>query len=105
MKIKRFNFQELWRRKWDILEGYFNRHLNFWDRLRINRIKNKRLFICRQNECGLYDPDGSSENAFVRGVESCGGCGCVLEEKTSCLGCSCYLAEINKVPKWTAEKE
>ena len=103
--IKRWNLLKLWKRKAQILEGYFNRHLNFWKKDDIESISQKRLAICRSNKCGFYDPDGSSEAAFLKGKESCGGCGCVLVEKTSCMSCSCYLEELNEKPLWKAVKD
>lgn len=99
--IKRIDFQDLWKRRKQIIEGYFNRYLNFKNKKTIQDISNERLLICRSNICGLYDKDGTSELAYVKGAESCGGCGCMLAEKTSCLSCDCYLAEINQVPLWT----
>jgi hypothetical protein len=100
--IKRWNFQELWKRKSQIIEGYFNKYINFWNRRKIKKISKERIQICRKNICGFYDKDGTSEAAYVKGKESCGGCGCVLEEKTSCMSCGCYLLEINLKPLWEA---
>ena len=100
--LKRINFQDLWKRRKQIIEGYFNKYLNFKEKQSIKEISYGRLLKCRSNVCGFYDKDGSSELAYMSGVESCGGCGCGLSEKTSCLSCECYLAEINKVPLWAA---
>ena len=104
MMIKKIDWRDLWARRKQIIEGYYNTYLNFEQRQQIRQISEKRLAICRSNKCGLYDGDGSSPTAYVEGAESCGGCGCVLKEKTSCFSCECYLAEINKTPLWSAIK-
>lgn len=103
MKIKRLNIKELWKRKAQIIEGYYNRYLNFRNENKIKVISEYRMKICRTNTCGLYDKHGWSKNAYIKGAESCGGCGCVLKEKTSCLSCFCYLQEIGEPPLWKSE--
>lgn len=102
--LKRLDFRDLWKRKKEIIEGFYNRYLNISKRIQISNISTKRLLICRSNLCGYYDPYGTSEMAYIYGAETCGGCGCGLEEKTSCLSCSCFLAEIGKNPMWTSEE-
>lgn len=77
-----------------IVEGAYN---NFVPTELVKVVREKRLNICRSNKCGMYDPNGESENAIMKNTESCGSCGCVLTLKTACLSCSCpenYWGEI-----------
>lgn len=99
--------QKAWENRSQIAEGLYNTYIN--NTKEIYDIGEQRLAICRSNVCGLYDKDGSSEKAVLKGAESCGGCGCVLNLKKNCLHCQCYLGDINKetgesygIPLWTA---
>jgi hypothetical protein len=80
----------------------------FWRTLfkdgRTELIAKERLEICRSNKCGYYDPQGKSEAAYIKGVESCGACGCVLETKVRCLDCVCGLEEVGSVPLWREQE-
>lgn len=93
----------IWKNRKQIWEGFYNTYLNFSERNKIKKISKKRIEICRSNKCGLYDKYGESQMAFIPGSESCGGCGCLLKEKTSCLTCSCFLETLGQVPMWEPE--
>lgn len=99
MKINPENLLKVWKSKGQILEGIVNK---VFKQDHIEEIALERLSICESNLCGMYDPDGSSERAAVKGQASCAGCGCVLEFKTRCLSCHCYLKDINQHPLWEA---
>ena len=103
----REKIQLAWENKASIVEGLYNTYIN--NTKEIQDIAEERLAICRSNVCGLYDKDGSSEKAVLKGSESCAGCGCVLGLKKNCMSCQCYLGDIDPVtghprgiPQWTA---
>lgn len=87
----------IWKHRKQILEGLHNK---YFLKQETQIIADDRLAICRANTCGHYDEKGVSEKAVVKGVESCGGCGCDLSVKVRCLSCSCYLTEIGLTPLW-----
>lgn len=99
MKINHENLLKVWKNKGQILEGIVNK---VFKKEHIEEISAERMAICASNLCGLYDPDGSSEAAVVKGKASCAGCGCALEFKTRCLSCHCHLQDIGQHPLWTA---
>jgi len=92
--------QTLWKNKSQIAEGFYNTYVSMSSEIEAEG--NRRLEICRSNVCGLYDKDGSSEKAFKKGEESCGGCGCLINIKKNCMSCSCYLKDIGQTPLWEA---
>lgn len=79
----------------NIIRGFFNYYFG-----KHSEIRKERLTACRLNLCGLYDPKGESEAAYVPGKESCGGCGCLLKTKTADLGSACHLTEIGQKGYW-----
>ena len=97
------NIKKIWDNKYNIIEGYFNTYINWWNRKNIKQVSNKRLIICRSNICGFYDEHGTSKAAYIKGTESCGLCGCKLIEKTSCLHCNCALLDNKQEPLWISE--
>lgn len=99
MKINPENLLKVWKAKGQILEGIVNK---IFKQDHIEEISAERMSICASNLCGMYDPDGSSERAAVKGQPACGGCGCALELKTRCLSCHCHLKDINQHPLWEA---
>lgn len=99
-KLKR-----IWKNRRQIIEGFYNRYLNFRERKTIRKVSNERLEICRTNKCGLYDEFGIGMLSAIPGKESCGGCGCLLKEKTSCLSCECFLSELGQEPLWKEYKD
>lgn len=50
-----------------------------------------RILKCKQNICGQYDPNGTSPEAYLKGFQSCGSCGCPLKPKASSPASSCPL--------------
>lgn len=87
-----------WKNRSQIAEGFYNTYINNTDQIKAEG--EKRLGICRSNQCGFYDATGTSEKAVMKGSESCGSCGCVLSLKTACLSCSCALKDIEQPPLW-----
>ena len=77
---------ELWKKRGKILEGVRNA---IFKREDVEVIAEKRLGICRTNKCGYYDRLGESAAAVVKGVESCGSCGCKLSWKSRALSDEC----------------
>lgn len=77
---------ELWKKKGKILEGIGN---SIFKKEDVEHIAEERLKICRSNKCGYYDPLGNSEAAVIKGVESCGACGCKLAWKSRALSDEC----------------
>lgn len=100
MKLNKENLLRIWKNKNQILEGIVNK---VFTQDHIEEIANERLAICESNLCGLYDKDGSSERAVVKGKASCAGCGCALEFKTRCLSCHCHLKDEGQHPLWIGE--
>lgn len=91
---------EIWKEKNQIVEGIKNSVFKKED---VEEVANQRLAICRTNACGFYDPEGKSENAYFRGIESCGQCGCNLTWLTRSLSSSCSLIhEEGRTPLWDA---
>jgi len=99
MRINRENLLKVWKSKGQILEGIVN---NIFKQDDIEAVAIERASICESNACGLYDKDGSSEKAFVKGSPACGGCGCNIQLKTRCMACDCYLKDIGEHPLWVA---
>ena len=100
MKLSKDLMIRVWKNKGQILEGIVNSVFSNQD---IQDVGDQRITICRSNICGLYDKDGSSEKAVLKGEESCAGCGCALKFKTVCLSCSCHLQDVQQHPLWIAE--
>ena len=92
--------QYAWKNRKKILQGFWNKITGQKKTLAEQRIK-----ICRSNKCGYYDKNGTSEKAFVKGKESCGGCGCLLSSKVASQDSYCYLKDINQKPLWDVEKK
>lgn len=82
------NLKKVWENKADILEGFKNK---IFKKEHIESLAEERLSICRSNQCGFYDKDGISDEALVKGAESCRSCGCDLSLKTRCLHCKCPI--------------
>lgn len=99
MKINKENLIKIWKSKDQILEGIVN---SVFKREHIEEIAQERLAICASNACGLYDADGSSERAVVKGSPACAGCGCKLEYKTRAMATYCYLQDMGEHPLWVA---
>ena len=99
MKINPENLVKVWKAKGQIIEGIVN---NVFKQDHIEEIAAERLAICSSNLCGLYDEDGSSEQAAIKGQAACAGCGCSLKLKTRCLSCHCHLKDIKQHPLWEA---
>ena len=97
MKINPENLLKVWKSKGQILEGIVNK---VFKQDHIEEISAERMSICASNLCGMYDADGSSERAVVKGKPACAGCGCSLELKTRCLSCHCHLKDLNQHPLW-----
>jgi hypothetical protein len=97
LKITSENIIKIWKNKSQIIEGITN---SIFKKEDVEEIASERLAICRSNKCGLYDPDGTSSNAFYPGKESCGQCGCKLEWLTRSLSTSCSLSKEGKTPLW-----
>lgn len=95
----------LWENKGKILNGFTNKYINFWDRRKVKKIADLRIAICRTNTCGYYDPHGTFPISYFPGVESCGGCGCKLSEKTFSMNSYCFLKDIHEAPLWETAKE
>jgi hypothetical protein len=99
MKINRENVLKIWKSKGQILEGIVNSVFKQED---IEEIAQERMAICESNICGLFDADGSSEKAAVKGSAACAGCGCKLEWKTRAMASYCYLKDMGDHPLWEA---
>lgn len=85
-----------------IIKGLFNSLIL---RVKIEQVARERLSICRNNKCGYYDKDGSSEMAIGNmGKETCAICGCILKVKTRVPECDCALEELEEKPLWRAVK-
>lgn len=89
----------VWKNRKQILEGLKN---SVFEKEDVEVIAEERLKICRSNECGFHDPNGTSDKVVVKGKESCGNCGCNLHLKTRCLSCAC---PINKWEALLSEEE
>lgn len=99
MQINKDSLLRVWKSKGQILEGIVNSVFKHDD---IEQVALERAAICESNQCGLYDHDGSSEKAFVKGSPACAGCGCNIALKTRCMACDCFLKENGQEPLWTA---
>jgi len=97
MKLNQENLLRIWKSKGQILEGIVNK---VFKREHIEEIALERLALRESNVCGMYDADGSSERAVVKGKPACAGCGCQLEFKTRCMSCYCHLQDIGQHPLW-----
>lgn len=93
------NLLKVWKNKGKILEGIKN---SLFKTEHIEDLAQERITICRQNTCGYYDVFGESEKVIVKGVESCGACGCKLSYAVRALSKTCGLEELGKVPLWKA---
>lgn len=93
------NLFQIWKSKGKILEGIANYVFKKDD---VEVIAAERQNICRSNICGYDDPFGISEKAVVKGVDSCGACGCVKKLKIRTLSSACGLNMIGKEPLWNA---
>lgn len=92
--------QKAWENRDQIAEGFYNTYIGCTED--IQKETDRRLLICRSNECGMYDQFGRSDKAVMKGSESCGSCGCVLPLKAACQSCNCALLDEGKTPLWTA---
>lgn len=99
MKINHENLLKVWKNRGQILEGIVNK---VFKQEHIEEIAAERFAICEANLCGLFDADGSSPAAVVKGEPSCAGCGCALKFKTRCMSCHCHLQDIGQHPLWAA---
>lgn len=99
MKINRENLLKIWKSKGQILEGIVN---SVFKQEHIEEIAEERMGICASNICGLYDENGESERAVVKGDPACAGCGCKLEFKTRSMASYCYLKDMGEHPLWEA---
>ena len=99
MKLNQENLLRIWKSKGQILEGIVNR---IFKQEHIEEIASERFAICESNLCGMFDPDGSSERAVMKGEPSCSGCGCALKLKTRCMSCHCHLQDIGQHPLWVS---
>ena len=97
------SLNQIWKNKDKILEGIKNKYLKKKDKDKLKSIAEKRISICRTNQCGFYDKDGSSKKAVIKGLEACSGCGCNLEIKGYSLSSHCYLKDIGEKPLWEEE--
>lgn len=100
--MKKQRILKIWKDKWKILEGIWN---FICGTKRKKEIAEARIDLCRLNKCGLYDKYGQSPNAYVKGAETCAGCGCSLALKTMSMMESCTLQELGQIPMWVSEKE
>lgn len=95
--MKTENLIKIWKKKDQIVEGIKN---SIFKKEDVELIANERLSICRTNDCGFYDPLGDSENAVVKGSESCADCGCKLSFKSRALSDECpnkhWLKEVDE---------
>ena len=80
------NIFYIWKQRGKILEGVTN---SIFKREDVEEIATERLIICRSGICGFHDPNGTSEAAYIKGVESCGHCGCKLSWKCRALSDKC----------------
>ena len=80
------NIFYIWKQRNKILEGITN---SIFKKEDVETIAAQRLEICRSNKCGHHDPQGVSNAAVIKGVESCGVCGCKLSWKTRALSDGC----------------
>lgn len=95
--------QTAWTNRNQIAEGFYNAYVHSSQEVKEEALR--RLSICRENKCGYYDPNGTSERAVFKGKESCGGCGCDLYAKAHAMSASCYLADFKDPehpPLWEA---
>ncbi len=99
MKLNKENLLKVWKSKGQILEGIVN---SVFKQEHIEEIAQERMSICESNVCGLYDANGESERAVVKGSPACAGCGCKLEFKTRAMASACYLGEMGEHPLWVA---
>lgn len=90
----------LWKHKKEIAEAWWN-YLTGGRKIR--EMAWRRMSICRTNKCGKYDEHGTSEAAYIKGLECCGVCGCIFPGLQSTPGAECSLADINEEPLWKAE--
>lgn len=75
------NRKKLWSDKGEILKVYL--HYLFTMTPEDSVRAETRLSVCKTNRCGMYDRNGESEEAFLKGFQSCGSCGCPLKPKVS----------------------
>lgn len=91
------NVGKIWKNKWLILEGLWNRFLG-----KHRKIVKERLDICKT--CRFYDKKGESDPVVFKGLPACGVCGCHLLTLLSCVrGCNCSLEDIGEEPLWTSK--
>ena len=94
--------QIAWKNKSQIAEGLYNAYIQCSPEIKAEY--ERRIVICRENKCQFYNPTGVNTGmlkAVVPGIESCGGCGCVLQGKTHLPSAYCWLKDIQQTPLWT----
>lgn len=77
---------EIYKNRTNIITGVVNSIIK---QPNVESLADKRLKICRTNECGFHDALGQSDKAVVKGSESCAECGCKLSWKTRAPGDKC----------------
>lgn len=80
-----------WEHKKDIAEGFYNLYIS--NNQEIKEEAARRLAICKQNTCGLWDETGMSDRLVVKGKGGCMGCGCEGTLKVNCMQCYCTLGD------------
>lgn len=90
----------IWKNKHKIITGIWN---SWFPSLFVKRVANRRIKICRSNQCGHYDAHGESSKCYVAYSECCDACGCKLKWATHSLSKTCGLVELGEEPLWKAE--
>ncbi len=92
--------QKAWENRSQIAEGLYHTYISCKPELEAEA--QRRLTICKQNTCGLWDETGTSEKLVVKGKGGCTGCGCEGIYKTHCFQCHCTLKDLGQEPLWDA---
>ncbi len=90
----------IWKNKWKIVEGI---RYTWFPNKYVEAIAQKRVAICKTNQCGHYEEKGVSDICVKKGSGCCNLCGCNDFYKGRSLSSACSLKEQGKYPLWDVE--
>lgn len=96
----REKFQKVWENRNQIAEGLYNAYISNSEEIKAE--VNRRMEICKSNQCGYWDPEGKGDKIVLKGQPGCNACGCTAPAKQACMSCNCGLEAIGQTPLWTA---
>lgn len=85
----REKFQKVWENRNQIAEGLYNAYISNSEEIKAE--VNRRMEICKSNQCGYWDPEGKGDKIVLKGQPGCNACGCTAPAKQACMSCNCGL--------------